>query len=96
MNALPKVFWDTDDKKLDFKKNSGFVIARVLERGNLNDIKWLRQKYSPSQIKKTVCESRAISEKTANFWSIFFNIPKNKIVCFKKSSQKKRKMFWPY
>lgn len=96
MKNLSAVFWDTDLKKLDFQKQSDFIISRVLEHGHLADIKWLLKKYPADKIKKTICQSRNLSKKTANFWSSYFTIPQEKILCLNKSYLKKREMFWPY
>lgn len=96
MENLSRIFWDTKQRDLDFQKQSDFVISRVLEHGYLNDIKWLLKYYNKEKIKKVLYASRNLSEKTANFWSIYFNIPKQKILCLKKSYLNKQKMFWPY
>ena len=96
MKNLEAVFWDVDTNKLDFEKQSDFIIARILEHGWLDDIKWLLKKYAPGKIRKAICQSRDLSEKTANFWSIYLKIPKGKILCLNKSYLKKRKIFWPY
>jgi len=96
MRNLTKVFWDTQIKDIDFKKQKDFVIARVLEHGRLADVEWLLKKYRRAAIKKTICQTHNLSEKTANFWSTYFKIPSHKIICLKKPYLKKRKMFWPY
>lgn len=89
-------FWDVDVNKLDLDKQNDFVIARILEHGHLSHIKWLLKKYPESKIKKVIRQSRNLSEKTAIFWANYFNIPKDKILCLKKSYLQKRKMFWPH
>lgn len=96
MKNLSKIFWDTRQEDLDFEKQSDFVISRVLEHGYLDDIKWLLKKYSKEKIKKALYTSRNLSEKTANFWSNYFNIPKQKILCLKKHYLNKQKILWPY
>lgn len=90
------VFWDVDVKKIDFDKQSDFVIARILEHGHLGDVKWLLRKYTPGKIKKAICQARDLSEKTANFWAMYFKIPRDKILCLRKSYLQKRKKFWPH
>jgi len=96
MRNLSSVFWDTDLKTIDFEQQKDFVISRILEHGYLENVKWLLNKYTVNQIKNTICQSRELSEKTANFWSVYFKIPQNKILCLQKSYLQKRKIFWPY
>lgn len=96
MENQSTVFWDIKPGELDFKKQSNFVIPRVLEHGQLKDIKWLLKKYKAEKIKKVLCQSRNLSEKTANFWAVYFKISKEKILCLQKSYLKKRRIFWPY
>lgn len=93
---LSRVFWDTDVKQIDFDKQGNFVILRILEHGHLEDVKWLLKKYPTKTIKKAICQSRNLSEKTANFWAQYFNIPQKEILCLNKRYRQKRKQFWPY
>lgn len=48
-NAL---FWDTDFTKIDLIKNKRFIIQRILERGNENEIKELIKLYGKTIIKQ--------------------------------------------
>lgn len=94
---LKKYFWDVDSTKLDFKKNSGFIIARVLEYGDIETIQWLFRTFDAEEIKKVFIKRRGFSLRTANFWRIFFNIDRSKIAsCLKKSYQKAQKTHWPF
>jgi|YelNatPaOPRAMG01_1025707.scaffolds.fasta_scaffold41291_3 hypothetical protein len=93
---LKKYFWDVDFSSLDFEHNPDFVIARILEYGDMKAVRWMRKSVDEKKIKKIVEESRQLSRKSANFWSLFFNISREKIRCFKKSYQKMQKSHWPY
>lgn len=91
-----KYFWDVDFGKLDFKKNPQFVIARILEYGDIGAIQWLFRTFSAKEIKTVLVKRRGFSLRTASFWSTFFNIDKSKIACLKKPYQKMQKAHWPY
>jgi len=93
---LKKYFWDVDFSGLDFRENPGYITARILEYGDAKAIKWLFGASQKNEIKKVVMKSRQLSSKTANFWSLFLNINRNKIECLKKSYQKMQKSHWPY
>lgn len=96
MKTLKKnqLFWDVAD--VDPKKYPKFVIERILEYGNEKDFKWMLKNFSRSQIKEVLSKKRGLSRRSANYWSLVFNVPKNKILCLNKSYQKMRKSHWPY
>ena len=77
-------FWDIDYNSLDLHDNAGFVIKRVLDRGNTKAIKWLFNNYSITTIKNILFEIRDISPKTANFWADALKLDKSKIACLQK------------
>jgi len=92
----PSLFWDADPKSIDVKKNARYVIERILEYGNENDVRWMFKNFELLQIKDILSESRNISRKSANFWSLILGLPPQKLLCLKKSYQKMRKSHWPY
>lgn len=67
------LFWDTDPKKIDMKKNSRYVIEKVLEMGNLDALQWIQRIYPTNLIIETLEISRKITHKSKNFWAIWFN-----------------------
>ena len=78
------------------RKRFFFAISRILEYGDIKDVSWLFKKVKRKEIEEVVMKSRELSTKTANFWSLFLNLNKNKILCLKKSYQKMRKTHWAY
>jgi len=93
---LKKYFWNVDFTKLDLEKDSFFVITRILEYGDIKDLCWLFKKVERKQIEEVIIKSRELSPKTANFWGLFLNLNKNKILCLKKSYQKMQRTHWAY
>lgn len=100
MQKLPpffkEYFWDVDFKKLDLKKYPYFIIERVLEYGDQKAIKWLKKNFTLRQIKRFIKKSRIISPKTANFWSLILDIPKDEVLCLSKFYLEARRKFWPH
>ena len=68
--ALKNLFWDVDLKGLDEKKYANFLITRVADKGGLKEVSWLKKKFGKKRIKPTVKNSRNVSLKTKNFWSV--------------------------
>lgn len=93
---LRKYFWDIDFAKLDPKKHSTYVIERLLEFGDEKAVRWVLKEYSRDAVKSVVCHSRAISKKTANFWSLVLDIPERKIRCLQQDFQETHRAIWPY
>ena len=93
---LKKYFWDVNFKELDFEKYPAYISERILEYGNVKAVKWLLRNVSKQDLKKIIIKTYQLSPKSANFWALFFNIPKQKILCLNKSYLKQRKSHWPY
>ncbi len=65
------LFWDTDPKKIDKKKNARYIIERILEFGDLSEARWLFKEYSKSKTKEVMNLPRAqISKKSKSLWSL--------------------------
>jgi len=82
--SFQEYFWDTDFDKINLSSNTKYVIKRILDRGNLDSIKWILNNFPIDIIKHTLISSKDISRKTANFWAEYFNIPKSQITCLQK------------
>lgn len=77
-------FWDVEFKDLEVKKHSFLIIKRVLDRGNLHDIRWLIKTYGKDAIKKVVMGTRDLARPTGNFWADILRLPKNQVACLQK------------
>ena len=93
---LRKYFWDVNFDSLDASQYPYFIIGRILEYGDKEAVKWMIKNFKKTQIKQTLIKRRGLSAKSANYWSCIFGVPKNKILCLKKSYQKMQKSHWPY
>jgi hypothetical protein len=73
------LFWDSDIKNINLEKNVRYVVERVVTRGFLEDFYVLLQIYSKEIIITALKKSRELDPKTANFCSLYFNIPKKEL-----------------
>jgi hypothetical protein len=63
--ALPKrLFWDVDPDHLDFDKKAAFVIERVFERGDVEDIRIVRRYYGDSKVSEVLLKAKYLALKT--------------------------------
>lgn len=89
-------FWDIDTEKIDFNNNPNFIIQRLLDKGDDKAVSWVLENYSKETITKTFETVRDFSPKIGNFWRLYLNIPKEKILCLQEPYLKMRKSHWPY
>ncbi|MEW6215944.1 MAG: hypothetical protein AB1478_12205 [Nitrospirota bacterium] len=71
---LRTLFWDTSLNKIHIKRNARYIIEKILEYGDLDAVEWLERVYPVRIIVDTLCLSRNISEKSRNFWMIWFGV----------------------
>jgi len=94
--SLHRYFWDVDIDKLDPKKKPYFIISRLLDKGNIEAVQWVRKNYRDQQVKETFTKIRDFNQKVGNFWTLFLKIPKNQVKCLQPSYLKMRRTHWPY
>ncbi len=64
------LFWDTNPKNIDPKKNAQYIIERILDLGNDKEVKWLWDYYSKFLLKKVVKKSRCLRSRTKTLWTL--------------------------
>ena len=69
-DELHWLFWNVDVGALDLDRDADSIVARVLERGRLDDVRWLIETYGLDRI-RTFFRSAAhpeVSRRTRLFW----------------------------
>ena len=94
--SLHFFFWDCDAKKLNPGKKPYFVINRLLDKGNLEAVRWVRRNFPEELIVETIKKMRDFSPLTAVFWSRIYNIPREQIKCLATPYLEMRRKLWPY
>lgn len=65
------LFWDVDPKTIDPKKNARYVIERILDLGNSEEIRWMWHYYPRNTIRKILLLPRVqLHEKSKALWSL--------------------------
>lgn len=70
MKFRQALFWDTNPKNIDTKKNAQYIIERVLDLGNDKEVRWLYYFYNKALLKKVVAKSRSLMPETKNLWKL--------------------------
>ena len=93
---LHQYFWDVDVEKLDIEKYPYFVVSRLLDKGNIEAVRWVKKNFNYNLVKKTLINHRDFSLKSASFWALIYKIPKEEIKCFQEPYRTVHKTLWPY
>ena len=59
-----RIFWDVNFDTLDYDAKASFVIERVFERGDVDDIRQCRRYYGNDLIRNTLTNARWLSLST--------------------------------
>jgi hypothetical protein len=78
----PIYFWDVNFLTLDEKKSKRLIIERIVNFGNLNEVKLIINQYGKSEVIRTICNLNYLDPKTLNFFSLFFKIAKKNFKCY--------------
>ncbi len=71
MKFRQALFWDTNPKNIDVKKHARYIIERILEFGQLNEVGWVFKKYQKRTIRKVMNLPRVqMSAKSKALWSL--------------------------
>ena len=77
-----RIFWDTRLEDIDLQKHKNFVITRVFEWANLNELKALLNYYSKNEIVHALTKQKYLSKRTHQFASAILDIPKEDFACY--------------
>ncbi|MGQ9647180.1 MAG: DUF6922 domain-containing protein [Thermodesulfobacteriota bacterium] len=87
-DGIGRLFWDVDKNALDLKRHRSYIIKRIMDYGDIEEVKWMLKTYSSEEVIEVVKKSRGLSRKSAYFWAAYFDIPREEIACLKMSSPK--------
>lgn len=76
-------FWDVDFEKINFQKNSLFVMEKVLNYGPWDDIINLIKYYGEERIRQEIVNSTYLSKEVLNFVCFYFRLSPDDFTCYK-------------
>ncbi len=69
MKFRQSLFWDTDPKKINPKQKAKYVIERILDHGNDQEVRWLYSFYNKKLLKNIVLRSRILMPEIKSLWT---------------------------
>lgn len=67
------LFWDTDPKKLDINKNAKYIIERIMDLGNDDEVRWMRQQYPKELLAQVSKTSKQLHISSRTLWTLLTN-----------------------
>ncbi len=68
-----RIFWDVNAETLDYNNKATFVIERVFERGDVEDIRNCRRYYGDDKIKAALTNAKWLSRNIIYLATALFN-----------------------
>lgn len=81
----PRLFWDTDPDNIDFTKQSVWVIRRVFERGNIDNIMELLVYYGNEQVAEVLKNTPGLKTGDMHLAIMMFHLKPNDFLCYRQN-----------
>ena len=86
--SLPKpifnkrIFWDVNFEAMDYSERAIFIIERVFERGDVEDIRQCRRYYGDKKVAETLLDAKYLPERRLHLAAAVINKPVTKFRCY--------------
>ncbi len=64
------LFWDADPQKIDPQRNAQYIIERIFDFGNDEEIKWVWNFYDKRLLRDVLEKSRCLMPETKKLWTL--------------------------
>ena len=78
-----RIFWDVDFEKLDYDKKANFIIERVFERGDVEDIRNCRRYYGDEKVAQALLNAKFLPETRMYLAAAVLDRPLEDFRCFR-------------
>ena len=78
-----RIFWDVNFEALDYDKKASFVIERVFERGDVEDIRQCRRYYGDERVTEALLNAKFLSLHTTYLAAAVIDRPLTDFRCYK-------------
>lgn len=77
-----RIFWDVNFEQLDYDFKAYFVIERVFERGDVEDIRQCRRYYGDEKVTEALLKAKYLPEHRIHLASAVIDKPLNEFRCY--------------
>lgn len=78
-----RIFWDVNFENMDYDKYSGWIIERVFDRGDVEDIRQCRRYYGDDAIRNALTNAKWLRLQTIYFACALLGNELNNYRCYK-------------
>ncbi|MDR0546211.1 MAG: hypothetical protein LBG77_01270 [Dysgonamonadaceae bacterium] len=89
-----RIFWDVNFDKLDYDNRADFIIERVFERGDVEDIRQCRRYYGDKKIEEALTNAKWLLKETIFFATAILNNQKSDYRCYRQAQSNPQ--LWTY
>lgn len=82
---LHSLFWDVNVAGFNPANYPDYTLARILELGDEQAVKWMKETFSEADIKRVIATERRLSRKSANFWALIYGIAPSDVAALRPS-----------
>ena len=76
------IFWDVNFEQIDFDRKANFVIERVFERGDVEDIRQCRRYYGDEKVTQVLLNAKFLPEHRMHLASAVIGKQLNEFRCY--------------
>lgn len=80
---LHPLFWDVNLDNFNPGAYPDYTIGRILELGDENAVKWMKETFSEADIKRVIAADPKLSRKSANYWALVYGIAPNDVAALR-------------
>ncbi len=77
-----RIFWDVNFEALDYDKKASFIIERVFERGDVEDIRQCRRYYGDEKVTEVLLNAKFLPERRLHLAAAVINKPVTEFRCY--------------
>ena len=89
-----RIFWDVDFNSIDYNQSQRFVIERVFERGDVEDIREVRRYYGDDAVKEALMNAKWLRYDVFVFCKNLFGLKSDNFRCY--TSKQLNQIPWHY
>jgi hypothetical protein len=77
-----RIFWDVNFDNLDYDGKASFIIERVFERGDVEDIRQCRRYYGDEKVTEVLLKAKYLPERRLHLAAAVINKPVTEFRCY--------------
>jgi hypothetical protein len=76
-------FWDVNPDTFEPEAYPEYAIARVLELGDVEAVRWMKAHFDEETIEKVIRSDRRLTPRSANYWALIYQIPAHDVAALR-------------